>query len=334
MDIELKMPDLATTDSAMRVVRWLIVIGQSVRRGEAILEVETDKATMELEAIASGRLKAKHVEPDDLVTVGQLVATLETEDIAPSPAADVSRAQGAKPEKGAGMFAKNRAAAVAPAASATDAFVPLSPTQRSVARRMQESKQSIPHFYLQTSANAEPMIARRQGTQSPIVWDAFFVHAAGKALGKFERMGFRFESDHLEPCGVDAIGVAVDNSGELFVISIAEPASKTPEALSDDIRTAVGKLQSGDPEARRLQPARITVTNLGGTGVESFAAIVNPPETAILAIGKVAPVVVVANGEIAPQHRVTLTLSVDHRVVNGKYAAEFLQTIVRELESL
>lgn len=335
MEIELKMPDLATTDSAMRVVRWLIEIGQTVKRGEPILEVETDKATMELEAIASGILKEVRVEPDDEVSVGQLIAILEAEDSLATPTTNAGRAAEVTPGGKSGMFAKNRAAIAKPDAGSSELSIPLSPTHRSVARRLQESKQSIPHFYLQTSANAEPIIARRQAAApASIVWDAFFVHAAAKALGKFERMGFRFQDDHLSPCEADAIGVAVDNGGELFVISIAGPAEKTPETLSGDIRAAVGKLQSGDSDARRLQPARLTVTNLGATGIESFTAIVNPPESAILAIGKVAQTAVVHDGKVGAQHRVTLTLSVDHRVVNGKYAAEYLQAIVTELESL
>lgn len=233
------------------------------------------------------------------------------------------------------MFAKNRATAVQQDTADVRASVAMSPVQRSVARRMQESKQTIPHFYLQTSANAGRLMARRQAAApTSIVWDAFFVHAAAKALGKFERMGFRYENDRLSPCASDAIGVAVDHDGELYVVPISRPAGKTPEALSWDILAAVQRLRSGDAETRRVQPARLTITNLGATGIESFTAIVNPPEAAILAIGTVAQVAVVAGGAVVPQHRVSLTLSVDHRVVNGKYAAEFLQTIVQELEAL
>jgi pyruvate dehydrogenase E2 component (dihydrolipoyllysine-residue acetyltransferase) len=78
----------------------------------------------------------------------------------------------------------------------------------------------------------------------------------------------------------------------------------------------------------------LTVSNLGGSGIESFAAVINPPESAILAVGKVMPAVAVAEGQVVVQNRVNLTLSVDHRVASGKYAAEFLRAIVRELESL
>lgn len=328
MDIELKMPDLATTDSSMKVVRWLIDVGQPVKRGQALLEVETDKALMEVEAVASGRLGAVHVQPGDVVDAAQLIATIQIDEAPVAPA------------RREGMFARNRTDAAKPEAAKAETETrepgtPLSATQQAVARRLLESKRTVPHFYLQTSANAEPIVARRQaaGRAEALVWDAWFVHAAAKALGRFERMGWRYDNDRLRPSEADAIGVAVDHGGELFVISLGEPARKTPAALSDEIRAAVGKLRAGDPEARRLKPAKLTVTNLGATGIESFAAIVNPPESAILAIGRIAPVAVVAEGKVVPQQRVSLGLSVDHRAVNGKYAAEFLQAIVQEIES-
>lgn len=336
MDIELKMPDLATTDSPMRVVRWLKQVGAQVKRGEPILEVETDKSTMELEAIAAGTLKALHVRPDDAVTVGQPIATLAAEGAAASvsPGGAPAPAAAAPPEGKGGMFSRNRSAATEPRSGTDAGSIPLSAAQREVARRLQVSKQTVPHYYLQASANAEPLIARRKSAApTAVVWDAFFAHAAAKALARYERMGFRFEGDRLSRGTSDAIGVAVDHEGDLFVIPLLEPASKTPEILSVEIRAAVEGIRSGDPGMRRLQPARFTITNLGSTGVDSFAAIVNPPEAAILAIGRIAPASAVADGRVVAQNRVSLTLSVDHRVANGKYAAQFLQAIVQELEA-
>lgn len=331
------MPDLATTDSAIKVVRWLIEVGQPVRRGQPLLEVETDKSSMEVEAVATGTLRSVHVKPEDEVNAGQAIATIEIEEAVAAPAgSSPTRQAAATPtpavvEKTGGMFAKNRQAAQQPAAGAP--FIPLSPAQRTAARRMQESKQTVPHFYLSTSANAEGLLARRAAAAKPIAWDAFFVHAVSKALQKYERMGLRFENDRLVPAASDAVGVAVDHNGELYVIALASPSTKTPAQLSDELRATVDKLRAGDPDARRLRPAAITVTNLGAANVETFTAIVNPPEAAILAIGKVAAAAVVQDGRVVPQQRVSLTLSVDHRVVNGKYAADFLGAVVQELET-
>ena len=117
------------------------------------------------------------------------------------------------------------------------------------------------------------------------------------------------------------------------MIAIAAASSKTPEQISDEIRAAVQRLEAGDLEARAARPPDITITNLGASKVESFAAIINPPEAAILAIGKIAPAAVVQEGQVVVQNRVSLTLSVDHRIVNGRYAADFLSAIVSEVEA-
>ena len=227
------------------------------------------------------------------------------------------------------MFARNRAAAAPAAAAGT----PLSTPHRVMARRMQESKQTIPHFYLQTSANASAMVARRAAEPAKLAWDAFFVRAVARALGRFDRFRCRSDGQRLTPAETDAVGVAVDHEGELFVIPIASPAAKTIEQISAEIRQGVDRLRGGDPDARRIRPALMTVTNLGVSNVESFTAIINPPEAAILGVGRVKPTPVARpDGSVGVEPRCTLTLSVDHRVASGKYAGDFLAAIVAEIE--
>ncbi len=349
MNAEMRMPDLATTGSPIKVLRWLVEVGQSVRRGEPLLEVETDKAVMQVESVITGRLRALSAGEGDEVEAGKPIAVFETDQvpvaahsgIEPAPAA--TSAQVAAPESGhdgrtsrvAGrrqsFFARN---AEARAQRARGRSIALSVPQRVLAGRMEESKRTVPHFYLQTSANAQAMVARRQAVAGePIAWDAFFVHAAGKALRQFERLACRFEDDRLVAQEGDAVGVAIDLQGDLFTLAIDRPAAKTVEQISREIAEGVQRLRSGDPHARMAHPAVFTVSNLGGSGIESFAAVINPPESAILAVGKVMPVVAAVQGMIAIQDRVNLTLSVDHRVASGKYAAEFLAAIARELES-
>lgn len=351
MKHEMKMPDLATTGSAIRILKWLKPAGERVRRGDMILSVETDKAAMDVEATVDGVLLEIRCSAGAEVNVGDVIAVLETAGPAPAatPAAPARPAPSAAAapspaataptaEKPRGMFARNRAAAdspaPAPAAPKASGTITLSPARRTAARRLQESKQSIPHFYLQSSANATALIARRQAAQpSRLLWDAFFVQAVAAALRQYDRMACRYDDGALVPQGTDAIGVAADIDGELFVIPVSAPADKSAAQISAEIETAVAGLRSGDPEARRLRPGVMTITNLGGSGVDSFAAIINPPESAILAIGRIQPVVVPRGGGFAAEQRVNLTLAVDHRVVNGKYAAEFLAAIVRQIES-
>ncbi len=371
MRVEMTIPDLSTTGGTVRVIQWLVEPGQAVKRGQAILEVETDKSTMEVESYLSGVLLEVLAEPDTDVEVGQAIAVIETEeDAAPGPkpadgkpeiaaggrALAQPLAQAVAPEapRPGGMFARNRQRAAqgaeAPATAAPETAarsspaippaLPMTTAQRVTAQRMLESKQTIPHFYLQTSANAGPMLRRRAAALTgeaggeKLAWDAFFVYAVGKALQKYERMRYSFIDGQLVPPETEAVGVAVDLDDDLYVVRIGHPAAKTPETISGEIRAWVQRLRQGDPEARKLGRANLTITNLGATGVEAFTAVINPPEASILAIGKVAPAAAVEGGQVVIQDRVSLTLSVDHRVVNGRYAAEFLQAVVAELEAL
>jgi pyruvate dehydrogenase E2 component (dihydrolipoamide acetyltransferase) len=366
--VEMTMPDLSTASTTVKIVSWLVKTGQPVQRGQPILEVETDKATMEVEAYLAGVLSEIIAEGDTEVEVGQVIAIIETRDEVNQ---DIKPAAQTKPEipppgqtinptavppvgpKPGGMFARNREKAGQPATETKQTAVPTpaqasephpqgvlrniqwTTAQRVVGQRMQESKGTIPHYYLQTSVNAEPMIKRRNSNPGDkTAWDSFFVYATGMALKQYYRLCVSLRDGQPVWQQVDAVGVAVDMEGDLYVIQVQQPASKTPEQISTEIRAQVQRLKAGDPEARKIHPNNLTVTNLGASGVESFTAIINPPEAAILAIGKIAPAVVAVDGQIAIQNRVSLTLSVDHRIVNGRYAADFLQRVVEILENL
>ena len=359
MEIEIRMPDLGTTEAEIKLTQWLVPVGKRVSRGQPLFKVETDKAEMDVESFAAGVFIAVRVQPGDIVETGQVIAIIEGEgDPAPAarppetPAAGAqvspSRAEQPPPQPPAGrkgFFARNRektnsdgSTGVAPVANTGGTpvlprgLIDLGPAQRTVARRMQQSWQTVPHFTLQASLNAEPMLARRAGFARKILWDAFFVQAAGKALARFPRICFRFENDKLVPQGTDAVGVAVDLEGDLCVIPIADPGARSLEQISDEIGAAIAQIRGGDPKAREVRRACLTVSNLGVCNVESFTAIINPPESCILAIGRISPQPAVQDGRVVVQNRATLTLSADHRVVNGRYAADFLDAIVQELE--
>ncbi|WP_422927668.1 2-oxo acid dehydrogenase subunit E2 [Singulisphaera sp. PoT] len=354
MEVTMRLPDLATNASAVTVIRWLVEVGQDVRRGQPLVEVETDKAVMEVESVITGVLTSIAVPAGGEADVGQVIAVFDAPETAgsrpaaatphtpasPAPATATAPAPATTTTPAAAsnrvsFFARNRQAKANGNGSPASG-TPLSVPRRALVRRMKESKQNVPHFYLQTSANAGPMSACRTriaDSGSKLAWDAFFVQSIARALKRFDRMAFRIEDDRLVPQGVDAVGVAVDLDDELFTVVVDSPADKPLETISAEIRAGVDRLRSGDPKARVSQKALMTVSNLGSANVESFAAIVNPPESAILAVGKVMPQVVVLDGQMVVQTRVNLTLSVDHRVVNGKYAAGFLGGIVEALEA-
>src|SRR5215813_12016377 len=144
MNVDIKMPDLATTDSEVTIIRWLVEVGQPVKLGEPLLEIETDKASMEVEAVVAGTLQAIHVAAGEQAGVGQVIATIKT------------RETTAKPES-LPVQASPIAHAAAAITAGIAAIIPMGANQREVARRMLHSKQTIPHFYLTTSANAERM---------------------------------------------------------------------------------------------------------------------------------------------------------------------------------
>ena len=163
------------------------------------------------------------------------------------------RSQVATPSKPASLFARNRAAREARngGSSRSPQSIPLSAVGRTAARRVRESKQNVPHFYLQTSANAESLARRRVAKAGrKVVWDAFFIHAAGKALRRFDRMCTRFEDDHLHPRG-RCRRVRDRPGGELFTAAMAS-ADKDPEAISDEIVAC----SSGSARRRGETPAR------------------------------------------------------------------------------
>lgn len=350
MGVEIKMPDLATTGEDVMLLRWLVEVGALVRVNEPLFEIETDKATMEVESIAAGYLQAIHALPGERVAIGQVIATIATEVHDAMPIAEtvevskletstieqVVTAPSSIAQTGSAMTAPSRVSMFARNRVRRQGHgdrIALTATERDVARRLQEAKQTIPHFYLDTSANADHIVALRAASPRRLIWDAFFVQAAARALSQFERMQYRFEGESLVR-NPNAIGVALDVDDALFVMPIDDALGQTLETLSEQIMERVRRIKHGDPSARRLGATWLTISNLGGHHIERFHAIVNPPGAAILGVGKIAPEVV-ATGlhQIAIQQRVRLSLSVDHRVVNGRYASRFLETIVSELEN-
>jgi pyruvate dehydrogenase E2 component (dihydrolipoyllysine-residue acetyltransferase) len=220
-----------------------------------------------------------------------------------------------------------------PVTESRPSVIELSMASRAVARRLQKSSSTIPHFYLQSSFNAESIQAQRTRAELPRPnWDAFIVRAVGIALEKHSRLCYRFEEKCLRDSGTDRVGIAVDADGDLYVISVEHPGDRSPVDISNDIRDQVARVREGDAAARRLYPANLTVTNLGMCGVESFLPIINPPESAILAVGCVHETCVIRDGQVVIENRAALTLAVDHRVVNGRYACEFLANVISILE--
>lgn len=231
------------------------------------------------------------------------------------------------------------AAALRPRAPAAAHRIPLSAMRASIARRMAESKREAPHFYLSVSVDMEQAAALREamkassGPAAAVTINHMIVKAAADALRAFPEVNARFAGDAVELLEEVNVGIAtavpdglvvpvVHHADRLSLVEIAAAA----RALAERARA---RSFSGDD----LSGGTFTVSNLGMYGVESFVAVINPPQAAVLAVGTVAPRPVVREGALVARRTVSLTLSCDHRALDGARAGEFLRDLRERLEN-
>jgi len=211
----------------------------------------------------------------------------------------------------------------------------LSPMRRAIARRMGQSKQTIPHFYATVSADVTAALERRdllrRETGADISVTDLVLKATALALKAFPAMNCRLQGDQIVWIEDVHIGMAVMRDDGVMVPVIPRVDRLTLEDIAHRSAEAAAAARSGRQGG--LEPACFTVSNLGMLGVDSFTAIINPPEAGILAVGRVEKRPVVADGEVCIRSMLTLTLSVDHRIVDGALAARFIAQIRHHLEN-
>jgi pyruvate dehydrogenase E2 component (dihydrolipoamide acetyltransferase) len=400
MPTDVIMPALGVAQETGTLLNWLKAEGQSVTQGEPLMEIETDKATVEIEAPASGILSHVTARPGDEIPVGQKIAlilapseapptkeqappALDPISLPPGEARGEDRHQTSTPEL-AGKPVTQRQhvserALASPAAkriakernidlgflkgsgpdgavlaedvlrSARDSSGParptpkiketvqLTPMRRIVGERMTESKRTAPHFYLTMDADMSAitrqrsMLKENESSLVPSIND-FILSASAQALRDFPSLNAAFSEEGVRVYSDINIGMAVALDEGLVVPVIRNADRLSLENLAKQSRDLADKAQN-----KRLLPSdyeggTFTVSNLGMFGVESFVAIINPPQCAILAVGQVTPRVVAHGEGIAVRPMMTLSLSADHRVVDGAIAARFLQEIKKLLE--
>lgn len=407
MAFNITLPALSAGMEDAIIARWLKAEGDVVAKGEPIAEVETDKAAMELEAEADGKLAKLLVANGARADVGQTIgilllegeshsdATLPTGGgpSSPSPVADktVSQSAGsssaavpssqdrvrhsASPlarrlaaERGisldgvAGSGPKGRIVRIdveklenqAPAAAASTTAdvgqkaaelsdaprvppgighydeVPHSSMRRTIARRLVEAKTSIPHFYLDVECNLDALLLlrgqineMREATQRISVND-FVVKAAAVALRAVPDANVIWtESALLKLKDVD-VAVAVSTEGGLITPIVRQADKKSLSVVSSEIKELASRAREGKLKPDEYQGGGFSVSNLGMYGVTSFAAIVNPPQSAILAVGAGERRPIEKDGQLAFATMMTCTLSVDHRSIDGALGAQLL----------
>lgn len=409
MAVEIPMPRLSQTTDEVRLIRWLVAVGDSVRKGQALCEVENDKTTMEVESFAAGTVLRLEGEPDALIAAGTLIAVLgeatatavrETGEgveaptvgaaaaaprapaeasaapapVAPAPAAGVRatplvrnlarkhgvelarvRGTGARGlitredldahlRAGRGRDAEVPAAsavqapaAPAPSAPGAAAEVPLSVHQRAVARAVTLSKTRVPHYYLKVRVGADRLLAWRQANRradgEKVSVDAVLVWSCARALTRHPRLNGTFAGERLLLVPHADVGVAVAAGEELHVPVVRQAQAKDIREIDRELALLAAKAKAGRLESAEVYGGSFTLTNLGMYPVEEFAAVLNAPQLAILAAGRIGRELAVAeDGSFRARSAVTLTGSFDHRGVNGAQGAAFLVEIKRILE--
>lgn len=216
--------------------------------------------------------------------------------------------------------------------------IPLSATRKTIARRLTEAKQQIPHFYLTVEYELDGLMAHRKtlnesgGTKVSV--NDLIVHCIAKALMKEPRVNVNLVGDDIHQFEDANISVAIATDEGLYPATVPQAQNKSPQEIAEAVAVLAEKAQTGKLAKEDISGGSFTVSNLGMFGVSNFTAIINPPMGAILALGKGEEKVVVKDGAPAVATMVSTTLSCDHRVIDGAVGAKFLQILGEEIGSL
>lgn len=400
------MPKLSDTMSEGVVAAWHKNVGDSIKSGELLADIETDKATMEFESFYDGTLLHIGVETGKTAPVNAILAIIgkKDEDItallaleAPSITQEVSKEKPAVVEvspiqvekiatpspiisSNEKIFASPLAKKIAiergidmqyvsgsgengrivkrdidhynPHPSGTsigsnftnatpgiESFtdVPISQMRKTIAKRLAESKFTAPHFYLTLDIDMDQAIETRRQINSiegiKISFNDFVIKASALALRKHPNVNSAWLGDVIRKNDHVHIGVAVAVEDGLLVPVLRFADTKSMQQISYEVKEFAGKAKD-----KKLQPSdwegnTFTISNLGMFGIESFTAIVNPPDSCILAVGGIKEVPVVKKGQVVPGNVMKVTLSCDHRVVDGASGSAFLQTFKSYMEN-
>jgi pyruvate dehydrogenase E2 component (dihydrolipoamide acetyltransferase) len=224
-------------------------------------------------------------------------------------------------------------------ASMTESFkdVPVSQMRKTIARRLSESKFTAPHFYLTMEIDMDNAIEVRKAvnTLSPvkISFNDMVVKAAAAALRQHPKVNASWLDDRIRYYDHIHVGVAVAVEEGLLVPVVRFADQKPLSAIASEVKTYAEKAKNKQLQPKDWEGNTFTISNLGMFGIEEFTAIINPPDACIMAVGAIKEVPVVKNGQIVPGNRMKVTLSCDHRVVDGAVGSAFLQTFKNYMEN-
>jgi pyruvate dehydrogenase E2 component (dihydrolipoamide acetyltransferase) len=269
--------------------------------------------------------------PDGLVRVADVEGAA-----APAPAAPALAAPAAPAPAPAPVQAP--AAIAVPTEGAEE--IPLSGMRKVVARRLVESMQSAPHFYLTIKVDAEALMELRARLNEVLAPDGvklsvndLLVKASAKALEMHPGINVSWAGDKILRHEHIHIGIAVALDGGLIVPVIRDADRKSLGQISSDAKALIAKAREGKLAQQEISGGTFTISNLGMFGIEQFTAVINPPEAAILAVGATSREPVVVGDDVVIRNQMKLTLSIDHRPLDGATAAAFLATLKELVEA-
>ena len=410
---------LSPTMEEGTIVKWSKQEGDSVKVGDVLAEIETDKANMEMEAMGAGVLRKILVAAGGKAPVGALIGVIANPDediaallasagptpapapqkpVAPAPAvapvAPAARPEAAAPARSAaplpsasdggrvkssplaramaaernipltavagsgpggrvvkrdiegyagsapvvGRISPAPATAAAPAPTITPGQeIPLSNMRKTIARRLSESMFSAPHFYVTVEIDMDAAVAAREQLQRAdevkISFNDLVLKACAKALRSSPMVNASWAGDKIVTHGEINVGVAVSLPDGLITPVVRHADRKGVLQISSEVKDLAARAREKRLKPEEFTGSTFTTSNLGMFDVSEFTAIINPPDSAILAIGAVRRVPVVDGDKIRIGHRMKVTLSSDHRVVDGALAAQFLKEVRRLLEN-
>ncbi|NGX53738.1 MAG: Dihydrolipoyllysine-residue acetyltransferase component of pyruvate dehydrogenase complex [Chlamydiae bacterium] len=417
MPFTFTMPKLSPTMDEGTIAKWHKKEGEFVEAGETILEIATDKATVEHTALDEGWLRKillpegqnaivnqpiaiftetkdesiKDYVPEEIKVEAKVeapaekekvivaaatpagptftpepplekyslkeVAAIEGERIIASPLAkrlakeqglDLTTVKGSGPggritsrdlemaqPAGVVSFGKPESPVLQPG---TYEEIPLTPVRKIIAERLQQSKSTIPHFYVKQIVDASPLIALREQLKNldlKVTFNDMVIRAVALALRKHPNVNTGFHAAHQTIIQFKTIDIAVAVSIEDGLITpiIRHADHKNLGQIAQEIRLLAEKARKGKLSEEEYRGGSFSITNLGMFGITEFGAIINPPQAAILAIGGIEDRPVVKEGQVVAGKTLTLVISADHRVIDGVAAAQFLKTLQQLLEN-
>jgi len=376
MAVAIRLPDMGTNVEECKLHAWRVQVGDRVKRGDVLADIETDKAVAELESTAEGVLLRQVVAEgvmaqtgDVLAYIGQPGESVPEASAAPSsPAAAIPAAAAPSPTASSssparvspmvrnlatkmgvdlatvhgtgtgGMITREDvlktkdSPAGAPAKAAAE---PGSRAQAAVARAVTRSWKDTPHLFVSMNIDMTAAVQARQGKEKATrpSFDAIFLKALAEAIGTFPQFAARWEGEGVVKTPGVNIAVAVSRGSDLFLPVVRDVNQKSLAALHTELTAISASARAGSLKPEQMAGGCMALSNLGMYPVDAFEGIIFPGHSSILTVGAVQPAPVAVEGRVEIRPIAKARLAADHRLINGRGAAEFLSKVKEVLET-